>query len=66
MLVSKEITLRGSFRYIGEFEEAVATLSRDDFDVSPLLTKVFPVEEALHAFTLASDKGTSMKVLLKF
>lgn len=66
MLVSKEITLRGSFRYIGEFEEAVATLSRDDFDVSPLLTKVFPVKEALHAFTLASDKGSSMKVLLKF
>lgn len=65
-LVSKEITLRGTFRFIGEFEDAVATLSRGDFDVTPLLTRVFPIDQSLEAFELAGDKENAMKVLIRF
>ncbi|WP_027349845.1 L-idonate 5-dehydrogenase [Halotalea alkalilenta] len=66
MLVVKEISLRGTFRFIEEFEAAVATLGRDDFDVAPLLTQVLPVERAVEAFELAGDKRRSMKVQLSF
>ncbi|ANF56886.1 L-idonate 5-dehydrogenase [Halotalea alkalilenta] len=66
ILVVKEISLRGTFRFIEEFEAAVATLGRDDFDVAPLLTQVLPVERAVEAFELAGDKRRSMKVQLSF
>lgn len=65
-LVAKELQLKGTFRFIEEFEAAVATLAREDVDVAPLLSQTFPIEQAVEAFELASDKGRAMKVQIRF
>jgi len=35
-------------------------------DLAPLLTGVFGLEEAIHAFEVAGDRSRSMKVQLSF
>jgi L-idonate 5-dehydrogenase len=64
MLVSKEINLRGTFRFHEEFEWAVDFLSSGAIDVAPLLTEIVPLEDAVRAFELAGDKTRAMKVQL--
>ncbi len=64
LIVAKEITLRGTFRFHAEFEMAVALLARGALDVAPLLTEVVPLSEAARAFTLATDRKRAMKVQL--
>ncbi|UFN49709.1 L-idonate 5-dehydrogenase [Roseomonas sp. OT10] len=63
-LVAKEITLRGTFRFHEEFAWAVGFLASGAIDVSPLLTEVVPLAEAIRAFDLASDRSRAMKVQL--
>lgn len=65
-LVSREITLRGTFRFTGEFAEAVAAISDGSVDTAPLLTATLPLDDATAAFELAADKRRSMKVQLAF
>lgn len=65
LLVSREIELRGAFRFDDEFDAALALLAaRPAFDA--LISAVVPVEEARSAFALAADRGRSCKVLLDF
>ncbi len=64
MVVSKEITLRGTFRFHAEFELAVDLLARGAIDVAPLLTEIVPIDEAIRAFELATDRKRAMKVQL--
>jgi L-idonate 5-dehydrogenase len=64
MLVAKEISLRGTFRFHEEFAWAVDFLAAGTIDVSPLLTAVFPLAEAVQAFELAADRSRAMKVQL--
>src|SRR5271165_2331494 len=64
MLVAKEITLRGTFRFHEEFAWAVDLLSRRALDVMPLLTEILPIDEAVRAFELAGDRSRAMKVQL--
>jgi L-idonate 5-dehydrogenase len=66
VLVGKEITLRGTFRFHEEFRWAVEALAAGRIDVSPLLTEVVPLAEARRAFDLASDRSKAMKVQLAF
>jgi L-idonate 5-dehydrogenase len=66
VLVAKEITLRGTFRFHAEFAQAVAVLASGRMDVAPLLTEIVPMGEASRAFALASDRGRAMKVQLAF
>jgi L-idonate 5-dehydrogenase len=63
-LVAKEIQLRGTFRFDVEFEWAVDFLASSAIDVSPLLTEVIPLDEAVRAFELAADRSRAMKVQL--
>jgi L-idonate 5-dehydrogenase len=63
-IMSKEIDLLGSFRFAEEYRWAVDVLSRDWIDVTPILTKTFPLSEAVQAFDLASDRHRAMKVSL--
>jgi L-idonate 5-dehydrogenase len=63
-LVAKEIQLRGTFRFDVEFEWAVDFLASGAVDVSPLLTEVIPLDEAVRAFELAADRSRAMKVQL--
>lgn len=65
LLVSREIELRGAFRFDGEFDEALALLAGEPaFD--GLISAVVPVGDAASAFALAADRSRSCKVLLDF
>ena len=65
-IVTKELDLRGTFRFWGEFATAVGFIEAGLVDVKPLLTDVVDVAEARRAFDLAADKTRSMKVQLAF
>jgi L-idonate 5-dehydrogenase len=65
-IVAREITLRGAFRFDGEFGLAVDLIGKGSIDVKPLLTTTFPIEQVREAFELASDKERSMKVQIAF
>jgi L-idonate 5-dehydrogenase len=65
-IVSKEIILRGTFRFHEEFAHAVAILARDAINVAPLLTEKVMLADAVRAFELASDRTRAMKVQLEF
>jgi L-idonate 5-dehydrogenase len=66
LVVSKELNLRGTFRFHEEFGWAVDFIARRQIDVRPLLSAVLPAAEARRAFDLASDRRQSMKVQLAF
>ncbi|MGI5424764.1 L-idonate 5-dehydrogenase [Streptomyces sp. CA-179760] len=65
LVVSREIELRGAFRFDTEFDEALELLAvESSFD--GLVSAVVPVGEAESAFALAADRSRSCKVLLDF
>ncbi|HRD77743.1 MAG TPA: L-idonate 5-dehydrogenase, partial [Hyphomicrobiaceae bacterium] len=65
-IVAKEIEVRGTFRFHEEYGLATELLGKRLVDVRPLITATLPVEKAVEAFGLASDRGRSMKVQLSF
>jgi len=65
-LVAKEIQLRGNFRFHEEFEWAVKLIGENRIPLAPLLTGVYPIDEAVTAFEVANDRKTAMKVQLSF
>ncbi|MFD0981928.1 L-idonate 5-dehydrogenase [Tropicimonas aquimaris] len=66
LVVTKEIKLSGSFRFDHEFAVAAELIDRGRVDLAPVLTGVFPMEDAIAAFDFASDKAQAMKVQLRF
>jgi L-idonate 5-dehydrogenase len=66
LLTTKEIALKGTFRFHEEFAWAVDFLAAGKLDVAPLLTEIVPFTEASRAFDLAADRSRSMKVQLAF
>ncbi|MET8024186.1 L-idonate 5-dehydrogenase [Streptomyces avermitilis] len=65
LVVSREIELRGAFRFADEFDEALTLLAREPaFD--SLISAVVPLAAAESAFALAADRGEACKVLLDF
>jgi L-idonate 5-dehydrogenase len=66
MIVSKEIEIRGSFRFHEEFALAVDMINKRRVDLKPLLTEVVPLAEAKRAFELAGDRSQAMKVQIGF
>lgn len=66
LLVSREIDLRGTFRFHAEFAQAVDLLNRQIIDVKPVISHTVPFTSAVEAFELAGDKRQAMKVLLDF
>lgn len=65
-IVTKELQLRGTFRFDPEFELALRLMGESRLDVKPLVTASLPFEQAVDAFELASDRSKSMKVQLTF
>jgi L-idonate 5-dehydrogenase len=66
IIVAKELQIRGTFRFVEEFRLAVDLMGSGLIDVKPLLTQTIPFEQAVDAFTLASDRSQAMKVQLTF
>ena len=66
LIVSKEIEIRGSFRFHEEFALAVDLINKRRVDLKPLLTEVLPLAQAQQAFDLAGDRSRAMKVQIAF
>jgi L-idonate 5-dehydrogenase len=66
MIVAKELSICGSFRFHAEFELAVRIINEARVDLRPVVTQTFPISEAVTAFKLAGDRQRAMKVLLDF
>ena len=65
LVVTRELTLTGSLRLI-EIENAVAFLADPRAVVDPIVSDVFPADQAAEAFAVAADPARSSKVLLDF
>lgn len=65
-VVSKEIEMKGTFRFHEEFGLAVDLINNRRVELKPLLTGTYPLEDAINAFEAAGDRSRSMKVQLAF
>ncbi|MFE6758411.1 L-idonate 5-dehydrogenase [Streptomyces sp. NPDC057684] len=65
LVVSREIELRGAFRFDTEFDDALRLLAEQP-GLAELISAVVPVAAAESAFTLAADRARACKVLLDF
>ena len=63
-LQSREIDLVGAFRANDEFPLAVELIVSGAIDVSPILSGVYPLAEAVTAFELAGDRSQVVKLHL--
>ena len=66
VVVAKELSIVGSFRFHEEFRLAVALIDSGRIDLSPMLTGRFGLDDAVAAFEMASDRARAMKVQLAF
>jgi L-idonate 5-dehydrogenase len=66
VLVAKELSMIGSFRFHPEFALAVKLISERRVDLSPLLTATYPLSDAVSAFEAANDRQHNMKVQIAF
>jgi L-idonate 5-dehydrogenase len=63
-LVSKEIQLRGTFRFNTEIDAAIALLDQNP-QFEQVITHVLPIEKVDEAFAIAADSQVSGKVLVE-
>jgi L-idonate 5-dehydrogenase len=63
-VMTRELELRGAFRWGIEFDWAVSYLGSRRVDVRPLLSGQYPLTDAVEAFRIAADKNRSTKVQL--
>ncbi len=66
MVVAKELSICGSFRFHPEFALAVRLINERRVDLSPVIRRSRPMTQAVEAFELASDRKRAMKVLIDF
>lgn len=66
VIVARELSIRGSFRFGVEFAQAVQLLASGTIDVKPLITHRIGFADATSAFELASRRDHAMKVQLDF
>ncbi|MGF6823216.1 L-idonate 5-dehydrogenase [Microbacterium sp. ZKA21] len=64
--ITRELDLRGSFRFAAELDEVIDALADGSLDVTGIVSQVLPARDALDAFALAADAARSCKVLLDF
>lgn len=65
-ITAKELDLRGSFRFHTEFATGVGLMQKGLIDVKPLITHTLPLDRAVEAFTVASDRSCAMKAQIAF
>ncbi|SEK77097.1 L-idonate 5-dehydrogenase [Pacificibacter marinus] len=66
VLVAKEITHRGTFRFHKEFAQAATAISERRIDVRPMISAQMPLDQADAAFELAADRTRAVKVHFVF
>ncbi len=65
-ITAKELDLRGSFRFHEEFAFGVDLMRKGLIDVKPLITHFVPLNDAISAFEIASDRSRAMKAQIVF
>src|SRR4051794_5729367 len=63
LLVTREVTVVGAFRFGAEFDDALALLSQG-LPVDGIVSQSYPLADALEAFEVAGDRRRACKVLL--
>jgi L-idonate 5-dehydrogenase len=63
VVVTREITMLGAFRFDTEFDAALSLLA-GGLNVDPVISHTFPLDRAVDAFDLAGDRSRACKVLL--
>ncbi|MEW1812392.1 L-idonate 5-dehydrogenase [Pseudarthrobacter phenanthrenivorans] len=66
LAITRELDLKGSFRFNDEIDQVIAALADASLDIDPVITHQFPLADAVHAFDVAEDSTASGKVLLSF
>lgn len=64
VLMNKEVTLRTSFRFDDEIDQAVQVLAEHP-EFADVITHEFPAKDASEAFTVGKDSARSGKVLVR-
>jgi len=65
-MTAKELRLHGSFRFHVEFPLAVQMMQSGRLNVRPLITHRMPMDQAVQAFDLASDRSQAVKINIAF
>lgn len=65
-VITRELTVAGSFRFHSEMQPVIAAMSDGSLFVAPVVSHVYPLDEAPEAFAMARDSARSGKVLLTF
>lgn len=65
-ITSKELSLKGSFRFHSEFAVGVSLMQKGLIDVRPLITHTLPMTQAQKAFDLANDRSRAVKAQISF
>ena len=66
-VTTKELNLKGSFRFHSEFELAVKMMKKKLINVNPLITHKIDFKDAINGFEIAMNNNEkSMKVQLAF
>jgi L-idonate 5-dehydrogenase len=65
-VTTKELDLRGSFRFHEEFPLAVELMQAGLVDLKPLITHTVPLDDAVKAFDTANDRSRAVKVQIAF
>ena len=64
-VVTRELTLRGAYGFVDEFERAATALAEGRIDVRPLIEHVAPLDDAIELFhALGAGRLEAVKVLL--
>ena len=63
---AKELVLKGSFRFHGEYATAISLMQKGLIDVKPLISETVRLDDALKGFELANDRSRAMKVQIAF
>jgi len=66
LAITRELDLRGSFRFTTELDDVLAALADGSLRTGPVVTHVVGVDDAVAGFELALDATASSKVLLEF
>lgn len=65
-VITRELTVAGSFRFHSEMRPVIASMSDGSLFVAPVVSHLYPLEDAYQAFAMARDSARSGKVLLTF
>lgn len=65
-VLTRELTVAGSFRFHGEMQPVVEALTDGSLPVAPVVSHRFPLDRAREAFAVAADAASSGKVLITF